>query len=120
MSPESQAQKALGIALQAIFFIFAVWLLSPFFRIDASDYANGRENAYRLFLGLLILIIYLGKYAFDALAPQGLAHHVSGLKAAALIAFGVILLGFIVYTVAQATVLFLQAGASQDTGSDLF
>jgi hypothetical protein len=93
--------------------LFAVWLVSPFIKIDRSDYAERNVLGYRLALGLLIMILLVGKWAFDSLAPQGLARKVSNAKAIALIALSLLIMGFIVFVVAQATVLYLKTAAQE-------
>lgn len=114
MSADIGSRTAAGWALTAAFFLAAVWLLSPYFVINAADYAHPGANVLRLFAGLLILIIQLGQIAFDLLAPQGLALKVSGLRGVAVVSFGVLLLALIVFTVAQAGALYLSTAASMD------
>jgi len=113
MNEQTPAQKRLGIILTAAALILAVWLVSPFIHIDRSDYAHGKMLGYRLFLGLAIMLVYVGKSMFDALAPQGLARKVSNAKGIALIILAVLLTGFIIYIVGQATVLFLTTSARE-------
>jgi hypothetical protein len=115
MSLDTTANKPLKLGLNLAGFLAALWLLGPFYRIDASDYAHAGTNVYRLALGLMILIIYLGKLTFDVLAPQGLARKVSNLKTLGLLLYGLLITAFIIYIVIQAGALFLQNGASQDS-----
>jgi len=115
MSLDTTANKHLKLGLNLAGFLAALWLLGPFYRIDASDYAHAGTNVYRLALGLMILIIYLGKLTFDILAPQGLARKVSNLKTLGLLLYGLLITAFIIYIVIQAGALFLQNGASQDS-----
>lgn len=115
MRVEADTREVLTFGLNAALLVFAVWLLSPYFVIEASDYAHARANVYRLVVGLTLLILYLGKFSFDTLAPQGLARRVSGLKGVAVILFGLVLLGFIIFTIVQAGTMFLQAGAQIET-----
>lgn len=114
MSLDTAANKPLKLGLNLAGFLAALWLLWPFYRIDASDYAHAGTNVYRLAFGLMILIIYLGKMTFDVLAPQGLARKVSNLKTFGLLLYGLLITSFIIYVVIQAGALFLQNGASQD------
>lgn len=113
MDARAEKGKFRGIALTAILLIFAIWLVSPFIHITRSTYAQREILVYRLALGLLILIAFLGKWAFDLLSPQGLALKVSNAKAAALVLMSLVILGFIVYVVGQATVLYLKASAAE-------
>jgi len=108
MSSKTDSEKALGWAVNTVVIISAVWLLAPFLTIDASDARHPNAYVFRLALGLMILLLYLGKLSFDFLAPQGLAYRVSNIKAAVLIVFGMLILGFLVYIVYQAGVLFLE------------
>ncbi len=117
MATDVGSRSALGWALTAVFFFAALWLLSPYFKIDASDYVHPEANVIRLFAGLLILIIQLGQIAFDLLAPQGLAVKVSGLRGALVVVFGVLLLALIVFMVAQAGSLYISTAASMDQPS---
>ena len=114
MSLDMGSRTAVGWALTAGFLLAAVWLLSPYFKIDAADYAHPGTNVIRLFAGLLILLLQLGQIAFDLLAPQGLARKVSGLQGAIVLVFGVLLLALIVFSVAQAAALYLSTAASMD------
>jgi hypothetical protein len=115
MSLDTTTNKPLKFGVNLAGLLIAGWLLWPFYKIDASDYAHARANVYRLAFGLMILIMYLGKLTFDVLAPQGLARRVSNLKTAGLLLFGLLITAFIIYVVIQAGALFLQNGASQDT-----
>jgi hypothetical protein len=113
MNISLERDKLLGFGMNALLLMFAVWLVSPFFHITRSTYAQRNILGYRLALGLLILIVFLGKWAFDFLAPQGLAKKVSNVKAVALILMSLVIMGFIVYVVGQATVLYLKAAAAE-------
>jgi hypothetical protein len=114
MPLDEETKQAISVAINGAFLLLAVWLVSPFFKLDASDYENAGKNALRLFFGLLILIIYLGKWAFDIFAPQGLAKSVANSKAITLFVLNIAVLGFIVYVVAQAASLFLTSAWAQD------
>jgi len=100
--------------MTAAFFFTALWLLSPYFKIDAADYAHPGANVIRLFAGILILILQLGQIAFDLLAPQGLARKVTNLQGLVVLVFGILLLALIVFSVAQAASLYLSTAASLD------
>ena len=114
VNAQTRAERIMGTALTALTLIFAVWLVSPFIHITRSDYAQANILGYRLALGLTIMIVLVGKWTFDALAPQGLAREVSSAKGIALIVLTVIILGFIVYAVGQATNLYLRTAAAEE------
>jgi NADH:ubiquinone oxidoreductase subunit 6 (subunit J) len=114
MNTPTATERYVGITLTVVLMLFAVWLVSPFISIDRSDYAQKGILGYRLALGLLIMIIFVGKWAFDSLAPQGLARKVSNVKAVALILLSLFIMGFIVFIIAQATVLFLKTSAQEE------
>jgi hypothetical protein len=114
MNTQTERQRLVGITLTVTALVFAVWLVSPFIHIDRSDYAHAKVLGYRLALGLMIMILYVGKSAFDALAPQGLARKVSNAKGIALIVLTLVIMGFIVFIVGQATVLYLRNAAQQE------
>jgi hypothetical protein len=110
------------LAVNATFLFLAFGLVSPFLKIDASDYGRASEYGLRLALGLLIFIMFVGKWSFDVFSPQGLSRKVSRIKTAALIAFNLFVVSFIIYIVAQAAALYLQSGINQDnanTNSDI-
>jgi drug/metabolite transporter (DMT)-like permease len=119
MKLQLDSKKALTITLTALFLLFAVWLVSPFFHIDASDEANGKINSYRLFLGLMLMIGFVGKSLWDVLAPQGLAKKVSNTKAIAVVALAIAVTGFIVFTVAQALAFYLNTAIATDAANYL-
>ncbi len=108
-------RKAMAVSATAILLLFAVWLVSPFFTIEAADAERGRENGYRLALGLTILLAFVGKWFFDVLSPQGLARKVSNVKAVALMVLSIGLLGFIVFIIARAAALYLSTAWSETT-----
>lgn len=112
-------KKALAISLNALVLLFALWLVSPFFRIDASDEAAGRINGYRLALGLTVMILFVGKSLWDVLAPQGLAKKVSNVKAVALVGLAIVVMGFIVFTVARAAAYYLGSSIAVDSSQFL-
>ncbi|MEN6311673.1 MAG: hypothetical protein ABFD80_09090 [Acidobacteriota bacterium] len=113
MYVQTKRQKTIEITVTVVLLLIAVWLVSPFIRIDRSDYAHRDSLGWRLALGLTIMIVFIGKWAFDALAPQGLARKVSNAKAVALILLSLFVMGFVVYVIAQATVLFLKTSAQE-------
>ncbi len=101
-----------------VFLAAAVWLLFPFIRLDRSVAAGSALGVYRLAGGLMILIIYLGKWLFDVLSPQGAGHRVSTVKAVLLIALCVVILAFVVFIVIQAASLYIQSSVTiQDDAS---
>jgi len=114
-----EPKQALAWSVTALVLIFAVWLVSPFFSLDESDEANGRINSYRLFVGLMIMIGFVGKSLWDVLAPQGLAKKVSSGKAVALVALAIVVLGFVVFTVARALSFYLGASIASDASQFL-
>ncbi len=114
MKLEIDPKKALVFALTALVLLFAVWLVSPYFRIDAQDAGAGKITSYRLFLGLMIMLGFIGKSLWDVLAPQGLAHKVSSVKAVALVALALVVTGFVIWTVARATAYYLDASIATD------
>jgi len=112
-------KKTLVIALTALVLLFAIWLVSPFFRLTDATEANGRVNGYRLFLGLMIMIGFVGKSLWDVLAPQGLAKKVSNTKAIAIVAVAIIVMGFVVFTVARALSFYLDSSIASDASQFL-
>lgn len=108
-------KKTRSAALTALVLILAVWLVSPFFKIDASDEEAGKINSYRLFLGLTIMIIFVGKSLWDVLAPQGFPKRVSTAKAVVLVGLAIAVLGFIVFTVARAAAFYLNSSIAVDS-----
>ena len=119
MKLQLDPKKALVVSVTALVLLFAVWLVSPFFRIDASDEANGRINGYRLALGLTIMILFVGKSLWDVLAPQGLAKKVSNTKAIAIVAVAIIVMGFVVFTIARALSFYLDSSIASDASQFL-
>jgi hypothetical protein len=106
--------QVLRFAIPVAFFLFAIWLVSPFIKIGPKDYAHAQLNVYRLCLGLLILLSILGKLAFDIFFPQGIAQKVSNLKSVALIIYAFLILVFILYVLVQAASLYLQSSDRLD------
>jgi hypothetical protein len=113
MKERTFAQLSTGFWVMLAFFLLALWLVSPFIKIDASDYEHAQTNLYRLFFGLFILIIELGILTFETFSPQGLARRVSNFRAIAVFIFGLLLLAFVIFIVAQSAVIYLKAGLSQ-------
>ena len=113
MNVSTRTEKYMGTTITVLLLIFAIWLVSPFIRITPSIYSQGTILGYRLALGLTIMIIFVGKWTFDVYSPQGLARRVSNIKGILLIALTLVVLGFIVYVVAQAAVLYLQTSARE-------
>jgi len=109
--------KLFGWMVNAFFLFLAFWLVSPFLKLDSSDYTHASQYGLRLAIGLLIFIMYIGKWAFDIFAPQGLALKVSRIKTLALILFNLFVVSFIIYIVAQAAALYLQTGIKQDAAN---
>ncbi|MCX7974996.1 MAG: hypothetical protein N3B16_10950 [Candidatus Aminicenantes bacterium] len=113
MKEERSIRLTPGFWTMMAFFILALWLVSPFIKIDPSDYDQAQKNLYRLFFGLFILIIELGILTFETFSPQGFARRVSNFRAVAVFLFGLLLLAFIIFIVAQSAVIYLRSGLSQ-------
>jgi hypothetical protein len=111
---ELDPKKILSIAVTALVLLFALWLVSPYFRIDARDAGAGKVTSYRLFLGLMIMLGFIGKTLWDVLSPQGLARKVSNAKAVALIVLAILVTGFVIFTVARATSYYLESSIAVD------
>jgi len=107
-------KKVLSVVVTALVLLFALWLVSPYFEINARDAGAGKITSYRLFLGLMIMLGFIGKMLWDVLAPQGLAKKVSSVKAFALIALAILLTVFVVFTVARATAYYLDSSIKVD------
>jgi len=107
MNIEALKSQALRHLPGAIALLIAFWLLFPFIKIDQSDFVHAKQYVYRLALGMMILIIMLGKMGFDVFFPQGIAQKVSNLKSILFIIFGILILAFVVYIILQAGALFL-------------
>ena len=114
MSLGARPEKPYVVVASAFILIAAVWLVSPFIKIDASDFVHSGRNALRLAIGITILMIYLGKWAFDVLAPQGLARKTSSFKAVGLLVLNILLLGFLVFIIIQAMGVFFETSLAQD------
>jgi quinol-cytochrome oxidoreductase complex cytochrome b subunit len=105
---ELDPKKTLAVVITALVLLF-----------DASDEVHGRVNSYRLFLGLMIMIGFVGKSLWDVLAPQGLAKKVSNTRAIAIVALAIFVLGFIVFTVARALSFYLDSSIAADAANYL-
>jgi hypothetical protein len=114
MKLDLDPKKVLVLALTALVLLFAVWLVSPYFRIDAKDAGAGKVASYRLFLGLTIMLGFIGKWLWDVLAPQGLAKKVSTVKGIAIVGLAVLLTGFVIWTVARAAAYYLSSSIAVD------
>jgi hypothetical protein len=119
MKVKLDPKKTPVIVLTVLVLLFALWLVSPFFHLTAATEAKGRINGYRLFLGLMIMIGFVGKSLWDVLAPQGLAKKVSNTKAIAVVALAIIVMGFVVFTVARALSVFLDTSVASDAANFL-
>jgi hypothetical protein len=67
----------------------------------------------------MIMIGFVGKSLWDVLAPQGLARKVSNVKAIALIALIIVVMGFIVFTIARAVSVYLNSSIAVDSANYL-
>ncbi|MDW7760443.1 MAG: hypothetical protein SCM96_07380 [Acidobacteriota bacterium] len=115
MKNKSGESKLLGVGLTALLIVFAVWLVSPFLTFDAADAARARTYGYRLALGLTLLLVFVGKWFYDVLAPQGLARKVSTVKAVAVMTLGLGILVFVIFIIGRAVSLYLGAAWSETT-----
>ncbi|HPW18698.1 MAG TPA: hypothetical protein PLP83_10015 [Candidatus Aminicenantes bacterium] len=109
MKLELDPKKALSVSLTALYLLFAVWLVLPFVGRNP-----GGASVYRLYLGLMLMLVFVGKSLWDVLAPQGLARKVSTAKAVVLIAVAVLVTGFIIFTVAKAVDGYLNSAYEKD------
>jgi len=109
MKLDLDPKKALSVSLTVLYLLFAVWLVLPFVGRNP-----GGASPYRLFIGLLLMLVFVGKSLWDVLAPQGLAKKVSNVKALALVALAIFVTGFIIFTVAKAVDGYLNAAYETD------
>ncbi|MBP7707434.1 MAG: hypothetical protein KA243_09335 [Candidatus Aminicenantes bacterium] len=114
MNRNFDPKKLLAVAVTVLVLLFALWLVSPYFRLDARDAGAGKVTSYRLFLGLMIMLGFIGKTLWDVLSPQGLARKVSSAKAVALIVLAILMTGFVIFTVARATSYYLESSIAAD------
>ena len=114
MKLDIDPKKALSISLTALYLLFAVWLVLPFVGRNP-----GGASPYRLFIGLLLMLVFVGKSLWDVLAPQGLAKKVSNVKAIALVGLALVITGFIIFTIARATAYYLDASIGVDSANFL-
>ncbi len=117
MSLMNKVHKRREVLTAIVFLSVAVWLLFPFIKIDSADYAGADSAVYRLAVGLMIMLFYVGKWFFDVLSPQGLGRKVSSVKAVLLVAFCVVILTFVIFIVFQAGSLYIQSASQQDTSN---
>ena len=97
MKLEIDQKKALNITLTALYLLFALWLVLPFIGKNP-----GGASPYRLFLGLMLMLVFIGTSLWNVLAPQGLAKKVSSVKAVLVVALAIVVTGFVIFTVAKA------------------
>ena len=109
MKLDLDPKKLVSLSLGVLYLLFAVWLVLPFVGKNP-----GGASPYRLFLGLMLMLVFVGKSLWDVLAPQGLAKKVSNVKAIALVALAVFVTGFIIFTVAKAVDGYLNAAYETD------
>lgn len=109
-----------GVLLAVSLLALAIWFLMPFLKIDSSDYKSADSSLYRLAAGLMILILYIGKWFFDVLSPQGSGRRVSNLKSVLLIILSIVVLVFIIYVIVQAGSLYLGSAAQQDANELIY
>ena len=114
MKTEIDPKKALSISVTALYLLFAAWLVLPFIGRNP-----GGASVYRLFVGLMLMLVFVGKSLWDVLAPQGLAKKVSNVKAIALVALALVITGFIIFTIARATAYYLDASIGVDSANFL-
>ena len=67
----------------------------------------------------MLMIGFVGKSLWDVLAPQGLARKVSNTKAIALVALTILVMGFIVFTIARALSVYLDSSIAIDSANYL-
>lgn len=117
MSHVNKVRKRREVLTAVVFLSIAAWLLFPFIKIDSADYAGADSAVYRLAIGLMILLFYVGKWFFDVLSPQGLGHRVSNTRAVLLVVLCLVILAFVIFIVIQAGSLYIQSAAQQDTSN---
>jgi hypothetical protein len=112
MKIEIDPKKALSVSLTALYLLFAAWLVLPFVGKNP-----GGASVYRLFVGLMLMLVFVGKSLWDVLAPQGLAMKVSNVKAVLIVALALAITGFIIFTVAKSVDGYLNSAYETDKAS---
>ena len=111
MKPEKWKQWAITIGL----WILVAWLLYPLFTLDSYNInkIDTKDYLFRSTLGILIMIIMLGKNIFDMFMPQAYSQKTPLINTVFLLVYSFILAGVILFMVARLITLYIDSMGSE-------
>ena len=93
--------------------ILIVWLLFPLFSLKDIRALNAKEYLYRAAIGIMLMIILLGRNVFDIFMPQALSKKVPAIQSALLVVYSLLIAGAIIFMVARVIELYVGNALSE-------
>jgi hypothetical protein len=109
------ARKA---AFPLVLWVVTGWLLYPLIVLDTVTMLNAKSYLYRSAMGIVIMIIILGKSIFDLLFPQEISQKKSWASMVFLTVYSLVITGGVIFMVSRMMVLFIKQ--NQSGGGSIF
>jgi len=115
LSASTIARKA---AFPLVLWVVTAWLLYPLIVLDSVNMLNAKSYLYRSSMGIVIMIIILGKAIFDLLFPQEISQKKSWAYTVFLTFYSLVITGGVIFMVSRMMVLYLKQ--NQTSGGSIF
>ena len=115
LSVSTIARKA---AFPLVLWVVTAWLLYPLIVLDSVNMLNAKSYLYRSAMGIVIMIIILGKSIFDLLFPQEISQKKSWIYMVFLTFYSLLITGGVIFMASRIIVVYLKQ--NQTSGGSIF
>jgi hypothetical protein len=93
--------------------VLIAWLLAPLIKLNNIYALNAKEYLYRSAIGIMLMIILLGRNVFDMFMPQAFSKKVPAVQSVLLVIYSLGIAGVIIFMVARIIELYVGNALSE-------
>ena len=94
-------EKIKKLAISLGLWILVIWLLYPLITLDSMKKFNLNPYLFRSTIGILIMIIMLGRNVFDLFMPQAYSQKAPASKTLFLVLYSFVMAGIIIFMISR-------------------
>jgi len=106
-------EKIKKLAITLVLWIVVVWLLYPLVTLDSMAKFNLNPYLFRSTIGILIMIIMLGRNVFDLFMPQAFSQKAPASKTVFLVLYSFAMAGIIIFMVSRLIKIYIGSVGSE-------
>ena len=106
-------EKIKKLAITLVLWILVVWLLYPLVTLDSMAKFNLNPYLFRSTIGILIMIIMLGRNVFDLFMPQAFSQKAPASKTAFLVLYSFVMAGIIIFMISRLIKIYIGSVGSE-------